>query len=191
MRRQNPAPPPSTPRDDGAPAGGLQPPSPGERAGEARREAAIHEAAHAVIARWHGLAVHAVSIDRVPGRYGMAVHHDPRHGLGGSPGEALHAAVVAAEVSYAGEFAVQAYLGRAGCGNEEDIAQIAEALQRVCHSREQLLLMARWVGQRVRDRLQLAAVRAAILAVAEELESKGTLDRVAFEEVVTRSGMHA
>ena len=153
----------------------------------ARREAAIHEAAHAVVAWQHGLAVHAGSIETVPGHHGMALHHDPRHLADDTPAGALHAAVIAAEVSYAGELAVQAYLDRLGCGNEEDISQIADALQRVCASREQLLLMARWVEQRVRDRLEDPTTRAQIEAVGDALMRHGTLDARAFERLMTGS----
>ena len=152
---------------------------------ETRREAAIHEAAHAVIAWLHGLAVHEVTIRNAPGDAGMALHHDPRHDVKGSPADAMYAAVIAAEVSYAGELAVQAYLDRVGCGNEEDIAQIATALQRVCTSRDQLLLMARWVEQRVRDQLADSATRARIEAVANALLEEGTLDRQAFEMLMS------
>ncbi len=151
---------------------------------DARREAAIHEAAHAVVAWLHGLTVHAVTIQPGPGHEGMALHRNPWHDLEGSPADELHAAVIAAEVSYAGELAVQAYLDRLGCGNDEDIGQIAGALQRVCDSREQLLLMARWVEQRVRDRLSEPTTRARIEAVAEALIHAGELDRNVFEELV-------
>ena len=120
-----------------------------------------------------------------PGRDGMALHRNPWHDLEGSPADELHAAVIAAEVSYAGELAVQAYLDRLGCGNEEDITQIASALQRVCTSRAQLLLMARWVEQRVRDRLGEPTTRALIERVAEALLASGSLDRAAFERLVT------
>jgi hypothetical protein len=152
---------------------------------DARHEAAIHEAAHAVIAWQHGLSVHAVTIEPEPGRDGMALHRNPWHDLEGSPADELHAAVIAAEVSYAGELAVQAYLDRLGCGNEEDITQIASALQRVCTSRAQLLLMARWVEQRVRDHLGEPTTRALIERVAEALLVLGSLDRGAFERLVT------
>ncbi len=154
---------------------------------DVRREAAIHEAAHAVFAWQHGLSVHAVTIQPGPGRDGMALHRNPWHDLEGSPADALHAAVIAAEVSYAGELAVQAYLDRVGCGNEEDVEQIADALQRVCTSRAQLLLMARWVEQRVRDRLDDPLTRARIEAVAEALLVSGSLDREAFESLVQRT----
>jgi hypothetical protein len=152
---------------------------------ETRREAAIHEAAHAVIAWQHGLAVHEVTIQPEPGRAGMALHRNPWHDLEGSPADELHAAVLAAEVSYAGELAVQTYLDRLGCGNEEDISQIASSLQRVCGTREQLLLMARWVEQRVRDRLAETTTRHRIEAVAQALEGHGRLERKAFEALVT------
>ena len=70
-----------------------------------------------------------ITIQPGPGHEGMALHRNPWHDLEGSPADELHAAVIAAEVSYAGELAVQAYLDRLGCGNDEDIGQIAGALR--------------------------------------------------------------
>jgi hypothetical protein len=148
------------------------------------QEAAIHEAAHAVVAWHHGLTVHAVSIVAEEGSDGVAVHRNPWYGLTGSPADELHAAVIAAEVSYAGELAVQAYLGHRGNGNEEDIAQISDCLQRVCDSRDQLRLMAEWIEQRVRDLLATEPIRDAVVRVAAVLGERGTLDGAEFLEVV-------
>ena len=148
------------------------------------QEAAIHEAAHAVVAWHHGLTVHAVSILPGEGNDGVAVHRNPWYGLAGSPADELHAAVIAAEVSYAGELAVQAYLGRRGNGNEEDIEQIADCLQRVCDSRDQLRLMAEWIEQRVRDLLATKPIRDAVIRVATVLEEQGALDGPGFLELV-------
>ncbi|MDX1594905.1 MAG: hypothetical protein R3298_11690 [Gammaproteobacteria bacterium] len=149
-----------------------------------RREAALHEAAHAVVACLHGLEVQLVSIVPEDGSDGIALHRNPWHDLPGTPADTLHAALVAAEVSYAGELAVQAFLGRPGSGNDDDLLQITTELQRVCTTREQLLLMARWVEQRVRDRLREPGVRAAVGAVADALEEEGTLDRARFHRLV-------
>lgn len=148
-------------------------------------ETALHEAGHAVVA-WHrGLAVHTVSIapdhDQADG---VVLHHNPWHDLDGSPADALHAAVVAAEVSYAGDLAVRACLGRPGEGCAEDTRQVAAALGRVCASREELRRMAAWVEQRVRELLERPRLRAAVLAVAHALDRERSLDADAFSRLV-------
>ena len=148
-------------------------------------ETAVHEAGHAVVA-WHrGLAVHAVSIAPEQDLAdGVVLHRNPWHDLDGSPADALHAAVVAAEVSYAGDLAVRTCLGRPGSGCAEDTRQVAAALGRVCASREELQRMAEWVEQRVRELLGRPHLRAAVLAVAHALDRERSLDAAAFSHLV-------
>jgi ribosomal protein L32E len=155
------------------------------------KEAAVHEAAHAVVA-WHrGLTVHVVSIIREEGSDGVVVHRDPWYGISGSSADHMHAAIIAAEVGYAGDLAVQTYLGCHGSGWEEDLVLIADDLNRVNSSREQMRRMASWIEQRVRDLLVRPEIRASVLSVANALETDGSLDHARFLEVVegTRRGL--
>ena len=149
-----------------------------------RRQAALREAALAVVAHLHGLHVNRLRLE--PADHGHELLDHLRYGL---DLEHLHEsqfllALKRAEVALAGQVAVEHYLDGATQAADGTALAILERLGGSPRQRDALAALAR---ARLLDLLDVPDHRGMIEALAQALEREGELDRDAFMLVVLRT----
>jgi hypothetical protein len=148
-----------------------------------RRQAALREAALAVVAHLHGLRVNMLRLE-APAE-GHELLDNLRYGLDLERLEERQflPALKRAEIALAGQVAVERYLD----GKPEPDDAIALAiLEQLGDSARQREALAALVRARLHDLLDAPANRTMIEQLAEQLEREGELDRDAFMLVTLR-----